>query len=167
MPPPPKAVTRSTAYNRRRSAVNQHRDRAHSRPDSQTGAFAASAGATASASAAPMAPTMTTMVTSTTVARWEHKEHTEERKTEDSRHDERHHTESVAYRLADTPKARDQAMDIGLYGLGRMGGNMVTRLARGGHRVIAGNRSPEPVQEASKHGAVAASSIEDMAKKLK
>ena len=58
-------------------------------------------------------------------------------------------------------------MDIGLYGLGRMGGNMVTRLARGGHRVIAGNRSPEPVQEASKHGAVAASSIEDMAKKLK
>src|SRR5437763_1210052 len=78
------------------------------------------------------------------IERWEHKEHTEERKTEDSRHDERHHTESVAYRLADTPKARDQAMDIGLYGLGRMGGNMVTRLARGGHRVIAGNRSPEP-----------------------
>src|SRR5207249_888855 len=71
------------------------------------------------------------------IERWEHKEHTEERKTEDSRHDERHHTESVAYRLADTPKARDQAMDIGLYGLGRMGGNMVTRLARGGHRVLA------------------------------
>src|SRR5439155_4022860 len=69
MPPPPKAVTRSTAYNRRRSAVNQHRDRAHSRPDSHTGAFAASAGATASASAAPMTPTMTTTVTSTPVAR--------------------------------------------------------------------------------------------------
>src|SRR6266849_4280389 len=58
-------------------------------------------------------------------------------------------------------------MEIGLYGLGRMGGNMVTRLARGGHRVIAGNRSPEPVQEASQHGAVPSSSVEDMVKKMK
>jgi len=58
-------------------------------------------------------------------------------------------------------------MDLGLYGLGRMGGNMVTRLARGGHRVVAGNRSPEPVQEATKHGAVASGSVEDMVKKLK
>src|SRR5437879_2511306 len=48
-----------------------------------------------------------------------------------------------------------------------MGGNMVTRLARGGHRVIAGNRSPEPVQEASKHGAVPSSSVGDMVKKMK
>src|SRR3982751_4133986 len=38
-------------------------------------------------------------------------------------------------------------MDIGIYGLGRMGGNMVTRLLRGGHRVVAGNRSPGPVDE--------------------
>ncbi len=41
-PPPENSVTRSTAYKRRRSAVDQHRDRAHSMPDSQTGAFAAS-----------------------------------------------------------------------------------------------------------------------------
>src|SRR5437899_2510162 len=66
-----------------------------------------------------------------------------------------------------TEKGRLQNMDIGLYGLGRMGGNMVTRLARGGHRVVAGNRSPEPVQEATTHGAVASSSVEDMVKKLK
>jgi len=58
-------------------------------------------------------------------------------------------------------------MDIGLYGLGRMGGNMVTRLARGGHRVVAGNRSPEPVDEAKGHGAVGAYSIEEMCKQLK
>ena len=58
-------------------------------------------------------------------------------------------------------------MEIGLYGLGRMGGNMVTRLARGGHRVIAGNRSPEPVQEAAKHGAIPSASVEDLVKKLK
>src|SRR2546429_8256103 len=62
---------------------------------------------------------------------------------------------------------KEARVDIGLYGLGRMGGNMVTRLARGKHRVIAGNRSPEPVQEAAKHGAVASSSVEDMVKKMK
>src|SRR5437868_14673640 len=64
-------------------------------------------------------------------------------------------------------RERAQRVDIGLYGLGRMGGNMVTRLARGGHRVVAGNRSPEPVQEAAKHGAVPSSSVEDMVKKIR
>ena len=58
-------------------------------------------------------------------------------------------------------------MEIGLYGLGRMGGNMATRLARGGHRVIAGNRSPEPVREAVTHGAVGSTSIEDMIRQIK
>ena len=58
-------------------------------------------------------------------------------------------------------------MEIGLYGLGRMGANMVTRLARGGHRVVAGNRSPGPVEEAVGHGAVGSSSIADMAAKMK
>jgi len=53
-------------------------------------------------------------------------------------------------------------MDIGLYGLGRMGGNMVTRLLRGGHRVVAGNRSPGPVDEKKSEGAVAAYSIEEL-----
>ena len=38
-------------------------------------------------------------------------------------------------------------MEIGFYGLGRMGGNMVRRLLRGGHRVVASNRSPEPIHE--------------------
>src|SRR5256886_9003333 len=62
---------------------------------------------------------------------------------------------------------KEARVDIGIYGLGRMGGNMVTRLARGGHRVVAGNRSPEPVQEANGHGAVRASSVEEMARALK
>ena len=66
-----------------------------------------------------------------------------------------------------TEKGRLQSVDIALYGLGRMGGNMVTRLARGGHRVVAGNRSPEPVQEAVGHGAIGATSIEDLVRKLK
>ena len=58
-------------------------------------------------------------------------------------------------------------MDIGLYGLGRMGGNMVTRLLRGGHRVVAGNRSAGPVDEARAGGAVAAYTIEEMATQLR
>jgi 6-phosphogluconate dehydrogenase len=58
-------------------------------------------------------------------------------------------------------------MDIGIYGLGRMGGNMVTRLLRGGHRVVAGNRSPGPVDEKKTEGAVGAYSIEEMVKALK
>ena len=58
-------------------------------------------------------------------------------------------------------------MEIGLYGLGRMGGNMVTRLARGGHRVIAANRSRGPVDEAKGHGAEGAYSIEELAKALR
>jgi 6-phosphogluconate dehydrogenase len=57
-------------------------------------------------------------------------------------------------------------MEIGLYGLGRMGGNMVQRLVRGGHRVVAANRSPGPVDEAKGHGADGAYSIADMAAAL-
>jgi 6-phosphogluconate dehydrogenase len=33
-------------------------------------------------------------------------------------------------------------MDLGFVGLGRMGGNMVTRLVQGGHRIVAYDRSP-------------------------
>ncbi len=58
-------------------------------------------------------------------------------------------------------------MEIGLYGLGRMGGNMVTRLVRGGHRVVAGNRSAGPVDEAKSGGAIGAYTIEEMAKQLR
>ena len=58
-------------------------------------------------------------------------------------------------------------MDIGLYGLGRMGGNMVTRLLRGGHRVVAGNRSSGPVDEKKAEGAVAAYTIEELVQALR
>jgi 6-phosphogluconate dehydrogenase len=58
-------------------------------------------------------------------------------------------------------------MQLGFIGLGRMGGNMVHRLALGGHEVIAFNRSPAPVQEAVKHGAIGASSLKDLVEKVK
>lgn len=57
-------------------------------------------------------------------------------------------------------------MEIGFYGLGRMGGNMVTRLARGGHKVIASNRSRGPIDEAAQHGATPAYSLEELVGKL-
>jgi 6-phosphogluconate dehydrogenase len=58
-------------------------------------------------------------------------------------------------------------MEIGIYGLGRMGGNMATRLAQGGHRVVAANRSRGPVDEAARNGAVAAYTIPEMVAQLR
>src|SRR6266545_6282652 len=58
-------------------------------------------------------------------------------------------------------------MQLGFIGLGRMGGNMVHRLALGGHEVVAFNRSPAPVQAAVTHGATGASSLKDLVAKVK
>ena len=58
-------------------------------------------------------------------------------------------------------------MQLGFVGLGRMGGNMVHRLARGGHEVVAFNRSPGPVQDAVRNGAVGATSLQDLVQKVR
>ena len=57
-------------------------------------------------------------------------------------------------------------MQIGFVGLGKMGGNMVERLLRGGHQVVVYNRNPEPVKRAVALGAVAAGSAAELAQKL-
>jgi len=57
-------------------------------------------------------------------------------------------------------------MELGMVGLGRMGGSMTKRLLQGGHRVVAFNRTPEPVREAAKLGAVGAVSLADLVLKL-
>jgi 6-phosphogluconate dehydrogenase len=57
-------------------------------------------------------------------------------------------------------------MDIGIWGMGRMGFNMARRLVdKGDHRVIAGNRSPGKVDEAVEHGAEGAYSVEEFVEK--
>jgi 6-phosphogluconate dehydrogenase len=56
-------------------------------------------------------------------------------------------------------------VEIGFYGLGRMGGNMTLRLLRAGHRVVASNRSPDPVREAEAAGAIAAFSLDELVQK--
>ena len=57
-------------------------------------------------------------------------------------------------------------MQIGFVGLGRMGANMVRRLIRDGHEVIAYNRTPEKTREIAGEGAGAAFSIEELVSKL-
>ena len=57
-------------------------------------------------------------------------------------------------------------MDIGMIGLGRMGGDMARRLMRGGHRVVVYDSQPEVVQSLVAEGADGASSIEDLAGQL-
>ncbi|OGC92031.1 MAG: 6-phosphogluconate dehydrogenase (decarboxylating) [candidate division Zixibacteria bacterium RBG_16_53_22] len=58
-------------------------------------------------------------------------------------------------------------MELGIIGLGRMGGNMARRLLRGGHKIVAYNRSWGPVEEVVKEGAVGARSPEELVAKLK
>lgn len=57
-------------------------------------------------------------------------------------------------------------MEIGMIGLGRMGGNMAQRLLRGGHRVVAWDPRTEAVRDLAAQGAVGASAIADLAAQL-
>jgi len=57
-------------------------------------------------------------------------------------------------------------MELGFVGLGRMGSHMVERLLGGGHRVVAYNRSPEPVSRAVAKGATGAASLEELVRTL-
>jgi 6-phosphogluconate dehydrogenase len=57
-------------------------------------------------------------------------------------------------------------MQIGMLGLGRMGANMVERLLKDGHSVVASDRAAPPIAEAVKKGAIGAESLPDMAGKL-
>jgi len=57
-------------------------------------------------------------------------------------------------------------MELAMIGLGKMGLNMATRLARGGHRVVGYARTDATVAEAIKLGAEGASSLEEAVSKL-
>ena len=57
-------------------------------------------------------------------------------------------------------------MQLGMIGLGRMGSNMVRRLLRGGHESVVFNRSPKPVAELAKEGAIGTESLAEFAKRL-
>ncbi|MCL5024069.1 MAG: decarboxylating 6-phosphogluconate dehydrogenase [Nitrospirae bacterium] len=57
-------------------------------------------------------------------------------------------------------------MKIGFVGLGKMGGNMVKRLIRAGHEIVAFDPAKEAREEAEKSGARVAASLEELAEKL-
>ena len=57
-------------------------------------------------------------------------------------------------------------MQLGMIGLGRMGGNMVRRLMRAGHECVVYDRSEEAVATLAAEGATGTSSIEDLIESL-
>jgi 6-phosphogluconate dehydrogenase len=58
-------------------------------------------------------------------------------------------------------------MQLGMVGLGRMGGNMVRRLMRGGHDCVVSDLSPQNVNDYVKEGATGSTSLDDFVSKLK
>ncbi len=57
-------------------------------------------------------------------------------------------------------------MELGMIGLGRMGGNMARRLLRGGHRVVVFDPDPDAAAALAGEGAVPADSIDDLVGRL-
>jgi 6-phosphogluconate dehydrogenase len=57
-------------------------------------------------------------------------------------------------------------MQIGMYGLGRMGGNMARRLLRRGHPPVVWNVTPEPFAAIAAEGATVAGSLADLVARL-
>jgi 6-phosphogluconate dehydrogenase len=57
-------------------------------------------------------------------------------------------------------------MQLGLIGLGRMGGNMAKRLLRNGHQVVGWNQAPEPIAALVADGGIGAASAADLIAKL-
>lgn len=58
-------------------------------------------------------------------------------------------------------------MDLGMIGLGRMGGNMAQRLVRGGHRVVGFARNPATHKQMEEKGIAPAVSLEALVNELK
>nr|VFJ76072.1 MAG: 6-phosphogluconate dehydrogenase [Candidatus Kentron sp. FM]VFK23010.1 MAG: 6-phosphogluconate dehydrogenase [Candidatus Kentron sp. FM] len=57
-------------------------------------------------------------------------------------------------------------MDIAMIGLGKMGANMVKRLLRGGHRVVAFDGNEAPIRAAEADGAHGARSLDEVMEKF-
>src|SRR5215471_8391667 len=60
----------------------------------------------------------------------------------------------------------ESKMQIGVIGLGRMGGNIVRRLLRGGHQCVVFDRQSEAVRQLAAEGAVAAADLKALVAKL-
>jgi 6-phosphogluconate dehydrogenase len=57
-------------------------------------------------------------------------------------------------------------MRVGMIGLGKMGGNMATRLLRGGHQVVGTARGADSIRELESHGGEGAADVAALVAKL-
>src|ERR1051325_2774428 len=57
-------------------------------------------------------------------------------------------------------------MQIGIVGLGRMGGNIARRLSKGGHRVVAFDRDPKAVAGLAEAGLAGAKGLDGLVRPL-
>ncbi len=57
-------------------------------------------------------------------------------------------------------------MEMGMVGLGRMGGNMTVRMLKKGHRLVAYDQSEDAIKAHEAQGAVGARSLEELVQKL-
>jgi len=57
-------------------------------------------------------------------------------------------------------------MQLGMIGLGRMGGNLVRRLLRNSHECVVYDRNPELVRALAREGAIASTALDDVAARL-
>ena len=57
-------------------------------------------------------------------------------------------------------------MQIGMIGLGRMGGNIVRRLMKHGHTTVVYDKDPKTVAAIAADGALGSGALEDFVKKL-
>jgi 6-phosphogluconate dehydrogenase len=57
-------------------------------------------------------------------------------------------------------------MQLGMIGLGRMGGNIVRRLMRAGHACVVYDRDPKPGEALAKEGATVSAGLADLVSKL-
>src|SRR3954447_12855271 len=63
-------------------------------------------------------------------------------------------------------RRKEQGMQLGMVGLGRMGANMTRRLMRNGHSLVVSDLSPDAVKKLGTEGATGSSSLEDLVAKL-
>jgi 6-phosphogluconate dehydrogenase len=61
---------------------------------------------------------------------------------------------------------KEQLMQLGMVGLGRMGANMTRRLMRGGHSLVVSDLSAEAVKQLGSEGATGSASLEDLVSRL-
>src|SRR4030081_845570 len=64
------------------------------------------------------------------------------------------------------PNFKESKMQLGMIGLGRMGGNIVRRLMKHGHSTVVFDKDPKAVAALAADGAAGSSALEDFVSKL-